>query len=298
MTVDKRKLSAEGSSIPARWLSGLGSFWRLSLTCENPRCERRKAFWSLWQRSTDGTRFQGRWFCSADCFEHAAQTEFQRLRSASGSSAKKAHRMPIGLLLLSRGVINETQLKRALCLQREQGGGKIGKFLRDIEAATEQDIVVGLAAQWGCPVFSLGNPEDFLRHASLLPLTLLEAGRMLPVQHIPVQQILYLAFVEGIDRNALYSVEQMLHLRTIPCVVGESAFAGAIEELRHAGNSPTTVFDSRFDARDMARTTRSYAWQLGARDVSMVRSGRFIWVRLENPDGPKDILFQVVTEVS
>ena len=103
------------------------------------------------------------------------------------------------------------------------------------------------------------------------------------------------AFVEGIDRNALYSVEQMLRLRTIPCVVPESAYAGAIEELRHLQNVQTTVFESSLDSREMARTTRSYAWQVGASEVWMVRSGRFIWVRLQNVHGPKDILFQALT---
>ena len=203
---------------------------------------------------------------------------------------------PIGLLLLSRGVINEAQLKQALALQREKGTGKLGKFLRDIQAATEHDLVAGLAAQWGCPVYSLSGREDIVRHASLLPLTLLEATRMLPVNHVRVQGMLYLAFVEGIDRNALYSVEQMLGLRTVPCVVSESAYTGAIEELRRLDNVSTIVFESLLDPEEMARTTKSYASQLGAKGVWMVRTGRFIWVRLRNAQGPKDILFQTRSE--
>jgi len=92
-------------------------------------------------------------------------------------------------------------------------------------------------------------------------------------------------------------VEQMLHLRTIPCIVSESALQGAFAELHQAGDTPTTVFESPIEPREMARTTRSYAWQLDAEDVSMARSGRFLWIRLKGGQGCKDILFQTLTRV-
>jgi len=260
-------------------------------TCDNPDCRRRRLIWRLWQRSSEGIRLQGRWYCSPECFEQIAQGEFKRLCAAPETGRKKAHRMPIGLLMLSRGMISDVQLKQALNLQREKGG-RIGKSLRDIGAATEKDIAAGLAAQWGCPVYPLDESPESLRYASLLPVTLLEAGRMLPVHLLRVSQTLYLAFVEGIDRNALYAVERMLGVRTIPCIVSESAYLNAIAELNSIGDMQTTVFESRFEPREMARTTRSYALRVGASEVWMVRSGRFVWARLETADGPKDILFR------
>ena len=194
--------------------------------------------------------------------------------------------------MLSRGTITDVQLKRALSLQREAGGARIGKFLQDIGAATEQDIAAGLAAQWGCPVYPLEDSPESVHHASLLPVTLLEAGRMLPVHVLRAPQTLYLAFVEGIDRNALYAVERMLGLRTVPCIVSESAYLAVLEELNNLGDTQTTVFESRFEPREMARTTRSYALRVGASEIWMVRSGRFVWVRLQTLEGPKDILFR------
>jgi hypothetical protein len=112
-----------------------------------------------------------------------------------------------------------------------------------------------------------------------------------------VQQTLYLAFVEGVDHGALYTVEQMLHLRTVPCIVSESALAEAFEALHRAGDVPATIFDSPLEPREMARTTCSYAWQVGAENVSMARSGQFLWVRLHTPEGCKDILFQSLADV-
>jgi hypothetical protein len=106
-----------------------------------------------------------------------------------------------------------------------------------------------------------------------------------------------MAFVEGVDRTALYAVEQMLHLRTVPCIVSESDLLGALESFRPLASAPTAVFENSNEPLEMARTTRSYAWQLGARDVWVARSGRFIWIRMQTQQEYKDILFQSLSEV-
>lgn len=266
-------------------------------TCENTACRQRRIYWPSWLRKDEGICFQGQWYCSPECFEHAARGALMRLLPAQEETPRRHHRIPIGLLLLSRGTINDHQLKQALLRQREQGGGKLGKILRDLQIASEQDITDGLARQWGCPVYPLGKAREFLQCASLLPLTLLEAGRMLPVHYLRLQQTLYLAFVEGIDRTALYAIEQMLHVRTVPCVVSESELSGALESFRPLASAPAAVFESPNEPLEMARTTRSYAGQVGATEVWAARSGTFIWVRMRAEETFKDILFQSVSEV-
>jgi hypothetical protein len=276
---------------------GTGAIERAFRTCEHSACRQRRIYWPSWLRRDEGILFQGQWYCSPECFEHAARTALARLLPAGEEPPRRHHRIPIGLLLLSRGTITDDQLRQALLLQREQGGGKIGRILREIRAASERDITDGLAAQWGCPVYPLGKAREFLQCASLLPLTLLEAGRMLPVHYLRLQQTLYMAFVEGVDRTALYAVEQMLHLRTVPCIVSESELAGALESFRLLAKTPAAVFESANEPLEMARTTRSYAGQVGATDVRAARSGKFIWVRMRAEEEYKDILFQSVSEV-
>ena len=278
-------------------LGGAGPMEKAFRTCENTACRQRRICWPAWLRKDEGISLQGQWYCSPECFEHAARSTLLRLLPVGEESPKRHHRVPIGLLLLSRGTINDNQLKQALLLQREKGGGKIGQILRDIRAASEQDITDGLAAQWGCPIYPLGKAREFLQCASMLPLTLLEAGRMLPVHYLRLQQTLYMAFVEGVDRTALYAVEQMLHLRTVPCIVSESELSGALESFRPLAQSPAAVFESTNEPLEMARTTRSYAGQVGATDVWAARSGRFIWVRMRAQEEYKDILFQSVSDV-
>jgi hypothetical protein len=245
-------------------------------------------------RKDDGIYLQGQWYCGPDCFEQAAQSTFIRLLPVQDSSKLKKHRIPIGLMLLSRGVIDGDQLKRALALQRQRGGARIGQILQQIHAASERDITDGLAAQWGCPVYPLGTAREFLHCASLVPHVLLDTGRMLPVHYLPLQQTLYLAFVEGVDRTTLYAVEQMLRVRTIPCIVSESEQRSALEILRRVEDQSTTVFESPTEPLEMARTARSYVTQVDAKQVWMARSGRFIWIRLATSVDFKDILFQSV----
>jgi hypothetical protein len=296
-----QRRSFPGTAVLARglnWLSGGNNLIERSFrTCENTACRQRSIFWPTWLRREEGICLQGQWYCSPECFEGAAQSALFRLLPGMDEGPKRHHRIPIGLLLLSRGMINDEQLKRALLLQRQKGSGKIGKFLQEIRAASEQDITEGLAAQWGCPVYPLGKGREFLQCASLLPLALLEAGRMLPVHFLRLQKTLYMAFVEGVDRTALYAVEQMLHLRTVPCIVSESDLSGALEAFRLHATAPTAVFESSSEPREMARTTRSYAWQVGAKEVWVARSGRFIWIRMQNELEYKDILFQALSEV-
>jgi len=277
--------------------SQIASLANMFCTCENPACLERCILWPEWIRKNKGINLQGKWYCSPECFEQAAQTAFQRLLPSPEAARKKAYRIPIGLLLLSRGMINNQQLKLALDLQRERGSGRIGKFLQEINAVSEKDITDGLAAQWGCPVYPLSQAREFLKCSSLLPLTLLEAGRMLPVHHLRLQRTLYIGFVEGIDHSALYAVEQMLQIRTVPCIVSESELLFALDSLRRGEGELATVFDSPSEPVEMARTTRSYARQVGATDVWMARSGRFIWTRLQSVHECKDILFQPLGSV-
>ena len=59
-------------------------FDRLFRTCENAACKQRSLLRSLRLRDVDGIRLHGQWYCSAECFERAAQDEFARLLTLPG----------------------------------------------------------------------------------------------------------------------------------------------------------------------------------------------------------------------
>src|SRR6516162_2240891 len=96
--------------------------------------------WSIFggkQNPGQGVELDGRWYCCPDCFEQAAQVEFSRMCRVSAGRQPRQHRVPLGLLLLSRGVIDSRQLQEALEAQRQSRKGRLGKWLIQLGSVNE-----------------------------------------------------------------------------------------------------------------------------------------------------------------
>jgi hypothetical protein len=261
--------------------------------CENEDCSSHGALWPRLKRWSAGIRLHDRWYCGAECLERAATELFTGLIHAARPAKVKTHRIPLGLLLLSKGVINEEQLKTALQTQREAGNGRIGEWLRRLSYASEQDIAAGVAVQWGCPVFPLERERGYMDCARLLPLHLLESARMIPVYMSRDRSLVYLAFSNRIDHTTMYGVERMLECRTVPCVVTDSSLAHALDEIRQITRPNQVSFDSDRNPQEMARATRGYAMQLEAHEIRVGGFERDAWVRFFGAGQPRDLLFHL-----
>jgi len=62
-----------------------------------------------------------------------------------------SHRVPLGLLLLSRQQMTAAQLRTALERQRASGEGRIGDWLRRWVLPSELQITAAVARQWRVP---------------------------------------------------------------------------------------------------------------------------------------------------
>jgi len=264
------------------------------LECENPSCPSRNSLRRLvpW-RKQEGVTVQGRWYCSLDCFEQAITDVFAGLLKLPEEPLPRLHRVPLGLLLLGRGVITDEQLKSALEVQRTAGADRLGRWLVRLGVASAQDVSAALASQWGCATFPLERDSRYREIAGMLPYALLESSRMIPVRYLPASQLLFLAFSEDIDHTALYSIGQLTGGRTEPCVVTEAAMERALAEVRAASRPAEIVFETLWDAPEMARTIRDYAVKLGAEELLLARPRRFLWVRLRASGRSWDFLFRL-----
>lgn len=261
--------------------------------CENAECTA-QGFWRNLARTRHGGVFlQGRWYCSLNCFEQAIAQVFAGLIRLADEPIARAHRIPIGLLLLGRGAIDEEQLKRALQAQRETGSERLGRSLVRLGIASAQDVSTALAAQWGCAVFPLEGDQRYLEFSGMLPRALLESSRMLPVRYVSESQQLFLAFSDDIDHSAIYAIERLLGSHTKPCVVSDAAMDQAMGKIRLVERRSEVVFESMCEAPKIARTIREYAVKLGAEELIMARPRNFLWVRLKAEDGPWDLLFRL-----
>lgn len=265
--------------------------------CENERCANERSLWPAVRRRSSGIHLEGRWVCSPACFEQSVAGLLERIVPLACRWKPKVHRLPIGLVLLSRGVIRDDQLREALDRQRMEGTRRLGYWLQQIGAATEDEITSALAMQWACPVFPLAKERSFIQCATMLPVAVIRAARMLPVYLSRDRSLVYMAFVDGIDHTWLRSAEQILGRRTVPCLVSESAFDRAVEEICSRTRPEEFLFDSVTDIREMSRVTTSFALQLQAKSVQLIACRELAWARIHSGPISRDLLFRVPVAV-
>lgn len=259
-------------------------FWdQLALECESCRTVHHRSPWPQLRRNR-GLRMAELWYCRTECFELALAEILRQENPSAHRESVLLHRIPLGLLLLSRQQLTVAQLRAALDAQRNAGRGKIGEWLLRLGFAGEQEITAALARQWSCPVLGR-NLEDSAaqRATSPIPMLLLEAFQMIPVEFAEATGTLLIAFGEGVDRGVLYAIERMLGYRAEACLVCPSVLRRALESLAQRHRAGDVVFDRMGDTAECARIIASYAAKVGAEKVRLARCGQYLWIRLERP---------------
>src|SRR5579864_4467641 len=149
-------------SLP-HWISPWRGIWEKWVPhCARPDCERRHHLWSRVHPSRHGIVVDGSWYCLNECLERALEAAFRSLSSRSNKGASP-HRIPLGLLLLSRQQVTVEQLRRALEAQRTAGYGRIGEWLRTLGFVNEEQVTAALARQWSRPILR-GNALPTAHH--------------------------------------------------------------------------------------------------------------------------------------
>ncbi len=236
---------------------------------------------SLWQRlhRRQGTFLQGAFYCQPQCLETALLSQLSRLRGMA-PSPQPPNRIPLGLLMVARGKLTYTEVRAALEAQRRARYGKIGEWIEKLGFATEQEVTTALALQWGCPVATSIDPST-VQSLGNIPLPILEAFQMLPLNYAAATNTLYLAFGERVDHAALYAIEKILACRTQPCVARRKSIARQLESMRQLPRLTDVEFGPMNDLAEMARIASSYTARLSPEEVRLSRIGRFIWLRLD-----------------
>ena len=196
-------------------------------TCPRPR--------SLWQEIKKTCRHGGTFLegsCThrqPQCLETALTVQLSTLRGQT-PTMQPPNRIPLGLLMVARGKLTYPEVQTALEAQRRAGAGKIGEWIEKLGFASEQEVTKALALQWGCPVAASFDRAGHYS-AGEIPLPILEALQMLPLNYILSTNTLYLAFGERVDHAALYAIEKILNCRTLPCVAGRESIATQLEAM-------------------------------------------------------------------
>jgi hypothetical protein len=201
--------------------------------------------------------------------------------------------------MVARGKLTHVEVRAALEAQRRARYGKIGEWIEKLGFATEQEVTTALALQWGCPVASSFDPST-IRSAGDIPLAILEAFQMLPLNYSASTNTLYLAFGERVDHAALYAIEKTLDCRTQPCVAGNKSIARQLDLMRQLPRLSDLEFGPMNDLAEMGRIAASYSARLTPQSVRLSRIGRFIWLRLEVSSNARpntiNLVFRLATD--
>lgn len=204
----------------------------------------------------------------------------ERSRATNRSIASASHRVPLGLMLLSRQQLTAAQLRTALEAQRAAGLGRIGEWLQRLGFVTEEQVTAMLARQWSCPVLRNASGVMGASRFPKIPLLLLEFFQMMPVELVETTGRLLVAFGEGIDYTALYAIEQMLGYHTEACLVCSSVLQKSLQTLARRPRTSDVIFEGAEDFYECARIIGSYTMRIGAQEVRFARCREHLWVRL------------------
>jgi type IV pilus assembly protein PilB len=201
--------------------------------------------------------------------------------------------MPLGLTALSLGHIGSEQLQLALEYQR-QNGGRIGEVLIALGFANQAQITAALAAQWGYPVLSLKNRQlQVVQVPHRIPTRLMELYSMLPVHFVAQTNKLVIGLAEFVEHRILSTIETMLDCTVVPCFITHDEFESQFQSVRMQSGNEEVVFDQPASVQEIARITRSYAWQIGVMSTRFGICGDYVWSRLQNPQTSMDLLSRV-----
>src|SRR5580658_1396479 len=134
--------------------------------------------------------------------------------------------VPLGQLLIDRGLIAAEDLDRALELQRERRGEKLGKILVDMGYIAQRDLLSALSEQLGLPIAQLGAPASAPELEGLSP-RFLRQSRIFPVAI--EEGSLTLAMADPLDFETINAVHSFSRLEVNPQLAGEQDILDAID---------------------------------------------------------------------
>jgi len=275
---------------PARRSSlwGAGVHWgNWSKRCAYENCDT-SPLRSVFQGK--GIRIFDEWICGAECLEFALRGRLSGLSDASRpAQPPRPARVPLGLMLFSRGYLSEEQFRTALEAHRNSGA-RVGDIALQFGFVNEEQVAAALASQWGYPVFSFKNAPAEL--PLLVPVRLMEMHQMLPVQYLEDGRKLLIGFATRVEFAVLQAVEKMLDCVASPCFVTAADFRTRVRRFP-SGSESELIFDHPSSHLDIAHVVRSYSTQIQAEDIRYAVCREHLWVRLAGPQQRLELLFKL-----
>jgi len=270
----------------------VAGFKPVTLHCEN--CQRSLTLRHISAHKV-GIMMHDRWYCSSICFASAAEEELSDLAASVQDHPSRAERMPLGLMLISRGLLTSAELREVRAEQKEEGGD-IGELLVRRGSVSEKEVTAVRATQWGCPVFEV--PKHATPPCIRIPSALMQFYSAIPLHYASATNLLLVGFVHDVEYGLLYAIEKMTGCKTQPCFVTPSDFQNQMlqseQEQPRCGELALNEvkFEGVHSSAEIANILCSYGIHLEADEASIEKCKEYLWARLKCGPSEVDLLFK------
>jgi hypothetical protein len=256
-------------------------------TCSSPDCEHDPIIRRLW-RLSPSVRLNGSAFCFPECLELELLRRLQHTSVARRREQVNSCRVPLGLLMLSRGELTTEQLHQALALQKKNGTGRIGEWLQQLGHACDATVAAALASQWSCPVVKSVPAEA---GSCTIPFYLLKNFCMAPVHFSSDRRMLHMAFADKIEHRALFAIEQMMDCKTEACLTTRGEIDAALARMEEHRSRGEKLFEGTSDPEETTRIISGYISTLNATEIRLASCGELLWARITGDEICENLLF-------
>jgi general secretion pathway protein E len=158
--------------------------------------------------------------------------------------------MRLGEILLDRRLITQEDLSRALDLQRERQGEKIGKILVDLGFVAARDVLAALGHQLQVPVLAIDGAPPASPEIEVLSAKFLRQSRCIPVALL--DSAVTLAMADPLDFETRATVAASTGLTVLPAIANEQEILDAIDRYYgQAAKNETEVSAIQGDSEDL-----------------------------------------------
>ena len=147
----------------------------------------------------------------------------------------------LGAMLVSSGLINEEQLKKALAAQQREGG-RLGSILVKMNFVPEEKLMMFLSKQYGVPYVDLGRFDIDPNIWKLIPADVAQKYQIMPINRTGAT--VTIAMVDPSNVFAIDDVKFMTGYNVEPVVATEAGIKNSINKYYSLSSAIETVMTS------------------------------------------------------
>jgi hypothetical protein len=259
-------------------------------TCGRWRPERLAPKWAA------GLRFNGHWYCSRECVEHAARVGLDA-PAVAATSASALPPLRLGVLLRHLGAVTEPSLETALDAQRASGR-RLGAELIALDLASPEAVLKALAAQGNVSYLPAFDVSRVTQGPAWLPAETVRALGLVPFEIDEAQKRLRVVCTAPVPRSAMRALVKLTGWTAEPYLVDDDSWQQALRVYRPSSAQSGQRREALTVTGAAAAAARIADDALLDRSVTMRAAScdRYTWVRVEGPRQVSDLLIPALQE--